>query len=107
MTASVTILYPLWLNKKKTKKSWFDWDYYYKDHAPLVKHIFGDKLKSYNVVKHIDTLYDTHEYHAIGNLYFDSVEDYNGFPLFKCRADLVNFTNCNYQIFLGSIVLKG
>lgn len=106
MTAAVTILYPLWLNKKKTKKSSFDWEYYYTKHVPLVGHIFGDKLKSYNVAKPRYTIYDTHDYHAIANLYFNSSEDYDGFPIFKCRADIVNFTNSHYQIFLGNIVLS-
>ena len=66
----ITIMYP------KSEGSTFDMDYYANKHMPMLKELFGDKMKHLAIDKGISGRLPTDPmpYMAIGYLYFDSIE---------------------------------
>lgn len=105
MTATITIMYPSRNGVSlQAPDTTFDWEYYALKHMPFVGKIFGKRLKNYNVMKPRDNIWDNKKYHAIATLFFDNIEDFDGEDIFKCRTDIINFTNSNYEIILGESI---
>ena len=76
----------------------FDIDYYCNKHVPLVAGLLGDAVKGATIEKGISggSPNDPAPYEAMGNLYFDTVKDYEnsfGANAEAILADLPNFTN--------------
>tara|TARA_R110000824_G_scaffold295901_2_gene484217 strand:- start:965 stop:1279 length:315 start_codon:yes stop_codon:yes gene_type:complete len=100
MTATVTIMYPVSGGiAVTTPDSEFDWDYYKKKHMPLVSKIFEGRIKEYTLIVPKGNI--NNEFHAIATLFFNNINDYDGSDLYRCRSDIKNFTNSNFQIILG------
>tara|TARA_R100000908_G_C3615677_1_gene63654 strand:- start:27 stop:338 length:312 start_codon:yes stop_codon:yes gene_type:complete len=103
MTATITIMYPVSGGIAiTTPDSLFDWDYYKTKHMPLVSKIFKGKIKKYNLIVPKGNI--SNDFHAIATLFFDDINDYDGADLYKCRNDIQNFTNSNFQIILGESI---
>ena len=88
----VSVLYPN--GEGKT----FDMDYYRNTHVPMVGALLGDFLKGATVEKGLGGAApgSTAPYAGMGNMYFDSVEDFGnafGPNAEKIMGDLPNFTN--------------
>ena len=88
----VSVLYPNGENKT------FDMDYYCNTHLPMVNELLGDFLKGATVEKGLGgaTPGSTAPFAGMGNMYFDSVEDFGkafGPNAEKIMGDLPNFTN--------------
>ena len=88
----VTVVYPNSEGKE------FDMDYYCNSHLPMVSQLLGDALKDATVEKGLGGAIpgSTAPYAGMGNMYFDSVEDFG--KAFRPNADkimgdLPNFTN--------------
>ena len=88
----VSVIYPNGPGKT------FDMDYYCNTHLPLVGNLLGDSLKGATVEKGLGgaTPGSTAPFAGMGNMYFDSVEDFGkafGPNAEKIMSDLPNFTN--------------
>jgi len=87
----VSIMYP----KKKGGK--FNFDYYMNSHVPLVKSLFGDALKRYEVYRGITRDSGMRvPFAAIANLWFESLDEFR--TTFEQNAkelvaDRQNFSN--------------
>lgn len=99
----ITVLYPY--SEGKT----FNMDYYLNRHLKLVKDSMGDFLKAVSVEKGLaGALPGTQApYLAMGNLYFDSLEDFQ--KAFagagNLMADIPNFTDSEPQIQISEVIL--
>ncbi len=76
----------------------FDMEYYNNTHIPMVTAVLGSALKSITVDKGLagGAPDSPAPYLAIGNLYFDSIEDFQnafGPNVEKFMADTPNYTN--------------
>lgn len=76
----------------------FDMDYYCNTHLPMVGGLLGDSLKGSTVEKGLGggAPGSTAPYAGMGNMYFDSVEDFGnafGPNAEKIMGDLPDFTN--------------
>jgi len=88
----VSVMYPN--GEGKT----FNMDYYCNTHLPMVGELLGDALKGATVEKGLGGAAPgtTAPFAGMGNMYFDSVEDFGkafGPNSEKIMGDLPNFTN--------------
>ena len=88
----VSVLYPN--GEGKT----FDMDYYCNKHVPMVADLLGDAVKGATIEKGLGggAPGSPATYVGMGNLYFDSMEDFEGSfspNAEKIMGDLPNFTN--------------
>lgn len=100
----VSVVYP---NGTDTK---FDIDYYCNTHIPLVGGLLGDALKGATVEKGIagGAPGSPAPYAAMGNMYFDSAEDFGnafGPNAEKIMGDLPNFTNIEPVIQISEVLI--
>ena len=100
----VSVLYP---NGENTS---FNMDYYLNTHLPLVGGLLGDKLKGATVEQGLGgaTPGSDAPYVGMGNMYFDSVEDFGaafGPNAEQIMADLPNFTNIEPIIQVSEVLL--
>jgi uncharacterized protein (TIGR02118 family) len=99
----VSVLYPNGENKT------FDMDYYFNTHLPMVSELLGDSLKGATVEKGLGGAVpgSTAPYAGMGNMYFDSVEDFGasfGPNAEKIMGDLPNFTNIEPIIQVSEVL---
>jgi uncharacterized protein (TIGR02118 family) len=99
----VSVLYP------NTESEKFDIDYYCNKHLPLVSGLLGDALKGATAEKGLGggAPESKAPYIAIGNMYFNSIEDFQnvfGPNAEKIMADLPNFTNIEPIIQISEVV---
>ena len=99
----VSVMYPN--GEGKT----FDMDYYCNTHLPLVNELLGDSLKGATVEKGLGGAApgSTAPYAAMGNMYFDSVEDFGnsfGPNAEKIMGDLPNFTNAEPIVQVSEVM---
>jgi len=99
----VTVLYPNEENKN------FDMDYYCNTHLPMVNKLLGDTLKGASVEKGLGGAApgSAAPYAGIGNMYFDSVEDFGkafGPNAEKIMGDLPNFTDIEPIIQVSEVM---
>ncbi|MFT4762075.1 MAG: hypothetical protein ACI9XO_004565 [Paraglaciecola sp.] len=100
----VSVLYPNGEGKS------FDMDYYCNKHIPLVGGLLGDAAKGVTVEKGLGggTPDSPATYSAMGNLYFDSMEDFGnsfGPNADEIMADLPNFTNIEPIIQISEVMV--
>lgn len=99
----VTVMYP------KQDNGTFDYDYYLKNHMDLVKDKVGSALKKIEVGKGLGAPGGAPEtYVTIANLYFDSVESFEGAFGPNAEAimgDVPNFTNLQPVVQLEDVLL--
>lgn len=100
----VSVLYPNGVNKT------FNMDYYCNKHLPMVSGLLGDLLKGATVEKGLGgaTPGSTAPYAGMGNMYFDSVEDFGkafGPNAEKIMGDLPNFTNIEPIIQVSEVLM--
>lgn len=99
----VTILYP-----NEEGKS-FDMDYYASKHMPMLKELFGDKMKKLEIDQGIAgrTPDEPIPFLAIGYLYFESLAAYQeafGPHAEKIRGDIPNYTNIQPIIQISKVI---
>ncbi len=99
----VSVLYPNGDNKI------FDIDYYCNIHLPMVGALLGELLKGATVEKGLGggAPGSTAPFAGMGNLYFDSVEDFEaafGPNAEKIMGDLPNFTNIEPIIQISEVM---
>lgn len=99
----VSVLYPNGENKT------FDMNYYLTKHLPMVSGLLGDSLKGATVEKGLGgaTPGSTAPFAGMGNMYFDSVEDFGkafGPNAEKIMGDLPNFTNIEPLIQVSEVM---
>ncbi|GAA4952624.1 EthD family reductase [Algibacter agarivorans] len=100
----VSVLYPNGENKT------FNMDYYCNTHLPMVGKLLGDFLKGATVEKGLGgaTPGSIAPYAGMGNMYFDSVEDFGkafGPHAEKIMGDLPNFTNIEPIIQVSEVLI--
>lgn len=100
----VSVLYPS--GEGKT----FDMDYYCNKHIPLVAGLLGDAVKGATVEQGLAGGEPNSQppYLAMGNLYFNSVEDFQnsfGPNTEKIMADAANYTNSEPTIVISKVVI--
>jgi len=88
----------------------FNMDYYCSKHIPLVKSLLGNALKGATVEKGIGggTPGSTAPYAGMGNMYFNSVEEFGnafGPNSNKIMGDLPNFTNIEPVIQVSEVMI--
>lgn len=88
----------------------FNMDYYCSKHIPLVKSLLGNALKDATVEKGISggTPGSTAPYAGMGNIYFNSVEEFGnafGPNANKIMGDLPNFTNIEPVIQVSEVMI--
>lgn len=98
----VSALYP------NGEGNWFDMDYYCSKHVPMAKNLLGNVLKELTVDKGIagGAPNSAAPYLAIGNLYFESVEDFQnsfGPHAEKIMADTPNYTNTQPVVQISEV----
>lgn len=99
----VSVLYPNGEDKI------FDMDYYCNTHLPMVGGLLGDFLKGATVEKGLGGAVpgSTAPFAGMGNMYFDSVEDFGkafGPNADKIMGDLPNFTNIEPIIQISEVM---
>lgn len=99
----VSVLYP---NGENTT---FDMDYYMNKHIPMVGELLGEALKGATVEQGLGGAEpgSTAPYAGMGNMYFDSVEDFGkafGPNADKIMGDLPNFTNIEPIIQVSEVL---
>jgi len=102
--AKVSVLYPNGEGKH------FDMDYYVDTHIPLVVQLLGDSLKGAAVEKGLGSAEpgSIAPYAAMGNMYFDSVDDFGkafGPNAATIMGDLPNFTNIEPIVQISEVVI--
>ena len=100
----VSVLYPNGDNKT------FDMDYYANTHIPMVSELLGPLLKGTTVEKGLGgaTPGSQAQYAGMGNMYFDSIEDFQnsfGPNAEKIMGDLANFTNSEPVIQISEVMM--
>ena len=100
----VSVLYPT--GEGKT----FDMDYYCNNHVPMVAGLLGDAVKGATVEKGLGggAPDSPATYAAMGNLYFNSVEEFQnsfGPNADKIMGDLPNFTNIEPTIQVSEVMI--
>tara|TARA_Y100001972_G_scaffold124457_1_gene173605 strand:+ start:410 stop:730 length:321 start_codon:yes stop_codon:yes gene_type:complete len=101
-TIKVSVFYP------NGDGNTFDLDYYCNKHMPMVSKLLGGALKSTSVDKGIvgATPDQPALYSAIGNLYFDSIADFQtsfGPHAEKIMADAANYTNTQPAVQISEV----
>jgi uncharacterized protein (TIGR02118 family) len=100
----VSVLYPNGEGKS------FDMDYYCNKHMPMVGRLLGDAIKGATVEKGLGggAPDSPATYSAMGNLYFDSMEDFgNSFGPHAegIMEDLANFTNIEPILQISEVMV--
>jgi uncharacterized protein (TIGR02118 family) len=100
----VSVLYP------HSENGHFDHDYYRDRHMPLAKSRFGDALLSYSIDRGLGdgTPGGAPAYHAMGHLFFDSVETFqNAFgPVAdEILGDIPNYTDAAPVLQISDVVI--
>lgn len=100
----VSVMYPNGANKT------FDADYYCNTHIPMVERLLGDALKGATVEQGLGgpAPGSTASYACMGNMYFDSVSDFQnafGPNAEKIMSDLPNFTNMEPVIQVSEVLI--
>ena len=101
----VSVLYPA--GEGKT----FDMDYYCNKHIPMVAGLLGDSVKAATVEKGIasgDPNSPAPSYAAVGNLYFNSVAEFEksfGPNADKIMGDAPNYTNSEPVILVSEVII--
>ena len=100
----VSVFYPSGENKT------FNMDYYLNTHLPMVSGLLGDLLKGATAEKGLGGAApgSPAPFLAMGNMYFDSVEDFGkafGPNAEKIMGDLPNFTNTEPIIQISEVLL--
>ena len=100
----VSVLYP------NVEGKTFDMDYYLNTHLPLVGELLGDALKGATVEQGLGGAApgSPAPFVAMGNMYYDSVEDFGkafGSNAEKILGDLPNFTNIEPVIQISEVLL--
>ncbi len=100
----VSVLYPNGADKN------FDMDYYCNTHIPMVEKLLGKHLKGATVEKGIGSAApgSTAPHACMGNMYFDSVEDFGkafGPNAKQIMGDLPNFTNIEPVIQVSEVMM--
>ena len=99
----ISILYP------RSEDTYFDVDYYCKTHMPMVKELFGNPLKGVGVDAAVDTQNGNQQpYHAIGHLFFETVEDFQAAMATHgptVSQDKVNYTNIQPVLQINEVRL--
>ena len=100
----VSVLYPA--GEGKT----FDMDYYCNKHVPMVAGLLGDAVKEATVEKGLGggAPNSPATYAAMGNLYFNSVEEFEksfGPNVEKIMGDLPNYTNIEPTIQVSEVMI--
>lgn len=100
----VSILYPNVEGKS------FNMDYYCNKHVPMVGKLLGDTVKAATVEKGIGggTPDSPPPFAAMGNLYFDSMEEFGssfGPNADKIMGDLPNFTNIEPTVQISEVMI--
>jgi uncharacterized protein (TIGR02118 family) len=100
----VSVIYPNAEGKK------FDMNYYSGTHVPMVVDLLGDALKSVTVEKGLGggAPGSPAPYAGMGNMYFDSVEDFGnsfGPNAEKIMGDLPNFTNIEPIVQVSEVMI--
>jgi len=100
----VSVLYPNGEGKS------FDMDYYCNKHVPMVAGLLGDSVKAATVEMGLagGTPGSFAPYAGMGNLYFNSVEDFEdsfGPNAEKIMGDLPNFTNIEPLIQVSEVMI--
>lgn len=100
----VSVLYPTGPGKT------FNMDYYCDKHVPMVAGLLGDAVKGATVEKGLagGAPDAPAAYAAMGNLYFDSVADFEnsfGPNAEKIMGDLPNFTNSEPVIQVSEVMI--
>lgn len=98
------VLYPNGEGKK------FDMDYYCNKHIPMVAGLLGDAVKGATVENGLsgEEPGSTPPYLAVGNLYFDTLEDFQksfGPHSDKIGADIPNYTNIDPVILISKVMM--
>ncbi len=100
----VSVFYPNGESKK------FDMDYYCNTHLKLVRSLLGDALKGATAERGIGgpTPGSEATYVAMGNMYFDSVEDFGN--AFGPNAEIImgnlpNFTNIEPVVQVSEVLI--
>ncbi|NBD30637.1 MAG: EthD family reductase [Alphaproteobacteria bacterium] len=88
----------------------FDMDYYCNRHVPMVLDTLGDAVKGATVEKGLQggEPGSVATYHAMGNLYFETVEDFESAfspNASKIMGDLPNFTNIDAVIQISQVAI--
>lgn len=88
----------------------FDMDYYTEKHLPMVAKLLGSALKGVTAEKGLGGAApgSPAPYIAVGNMYFNSVEEFNkafGPNAEKIMSDLPNFTGIKPVIQISEILL--
>lgn len=99
----VSVLYPNGEGKN------FDMNYYLNTHVPMVAELLGESLKGATVEKGLGgaTPGSPATYAGMGNMYFDSVEDFGkafGPNAEKIMGDLPNFTNIEPVVQVSEVM---
>ena len=100
----VSVLYPN--GEGKT----FDMDYYCNKHVPMVADLLGDAVKGATIEKGLGggVPGSPATYVGMGNLYFDSMEDFEGSfgpNAEKIMGDLPNFTNISPVVQVSEVLV--
>jgi uncharacterized protein (TIGR02118 family) len=103
-TIKVSVLYPG--GEGKT----FDMDYYCNKHVPMIAGLLGDAVVGATVEKGLGggAPESPATYAAMGNLYFNSMEDFEnsfGPNAEKIMGDLPNFTNSEPTIQVSEVMI--
>lgn len=87
----------------------FNMDYYYNNHVPMVSNILGDSLRGMTIDKGLNGGISGAKlpYMAIGNMFFDSVDDMQ--TIFasadQIMKDIPNFTNIEPLFQVSEVIL--
>jgi uncharacterized protein (TIGR02118 family) len=101
----VSVLYPNGDGKT------FDMDYYCNRHVPMVLDTLGDAVKGATVEKGLQggEPGSVATYHAMGNLYFETVDAFEASfspKASKIMEDLPNFTNIDAVIQISQVTIN-
>jgi len=100
----VSVFYP---NKEGVT---FDMDYYCNTHVPMVRELMGDSLKNLTIEKGLagGNPSSPAPYAAMGNMYFDTVEIFQGAfdpNVEEIMGDLPNFTGVEPIIQISKVMI--
>ena len=98
----VSVIYP------RDEGTEFNIDYYCDSHMPMVQRLLGDACKGIAAEEGIGggAPGEPAPYHAMGHLYFDSVEDFQssfGPNSAEIMADVPNYTNIEPNLVVSQV----
>lgn len=100
----ISVLYP------RGENTHFDIDYYCNSHMPMVQEILGDACKGVAAEEGLagGAPGEPAPFHAMGHLYFDTVEDFQssfGPNAQQIMADVPNYTNIEPTLVVNEVRL--